>query len=195
VRACAALRAGRDEDALAACDAALQLVDACSRPVPSSDRAHLHYNKAQAAYRLSRHTVAIEGCLAAVSLDPGHVRALALRADVHLDLMEYEDAKLDYARLAELDPRDPTWAEKARDADRKSSSTHYQTLGVPLIADANDVKRAFREQCKKWHPDRQQHGQSAEDQRRATTQFKRINEAYQVSGRDPHSRDTVQAHQ
>eukprot|EP00976_Prorocentrum_cordatum_P021361 436107-Prorocentrum_minimum.AAC.3 len=56
----------------------------------------------------------------------------------------------------------------------------FQTLGVAEGADAAEIKRAFREQCKRWHPDRQQHGQKPEDQRRATTQFKRVNEAYQV---------------
>ena len=37
--------------------------------------------------------MALEGCDAAVELDPQHVRAFALRADIHMDLMEYEEAR------------------------------------------------------------------------------------------------------
>eukprot|EP00976_Prorocentrum_cordatum_P021360 436107-Prorocentrum_minimum.AAC.2 len=45
--------------------------------------------------------------------------------------MEYEEARQDYLKLAELDHRDPTWAEKARAAKRKGSSTHYQVRARP----------------------------------------------------------------
>jgi len=57
--------------------------------------------------------------------------------------------------------------------------SHYETLGVAHDADAAAVKKAFRAQCKRWHPDRAS-AASEDDQRRATTQFKRVNEAYQV---------------
>jgi DnaJ-domain-containing protein 1 len=93
--------------------------------------------------------------------------------------MEYDEAASDFAHLSELDPFDAGWAAKAEEARVAVRNTHYQTLAVPANADLAAIKRAFREQCKRWHPDRQQNA-SADDQRRATTQFKRINEAYQV---------------
>jgi DnaJ-class molecular chaperone len=57
----------------------------------------------------------------------------------------------------------------------------WVTLDVSRGADGAEVKRAFRLQCKTWHPDRAA-ARSHDDQRRATTQFKRVNEAYQVRG-------------
>lgn len=69
VRACTALREARDGEALAACTRALQLATECSRPVPPTDLAHLHYNRAQAACRLSQHLVALEACHEALALD------------------------------------------------------------------------------------------------------------------------------
>jgi hypothetical protein len=78
--------------------------------VPAADCAHLHFNKAQAACRLQRHSECMEACHAALLLHPRHVRALALRADVSLVLMEFEAAAqvrrgpgVSYASLVHID--------------------------------------------------------------------------------------------
>lgn len=68
---------------------------------------------------------------------------------------------------------------------------HYETLGVPKDASPEDIKRAFRKQSSKNHPDR--HGGSPE----ATEAMAKVNAAYAVlsdparrlgydqTGRDP----------
>ncbi len=58
---------------------------------------------------------------------------------------------------------------------------YYQTLGVEKKASVNDIKRAYRDLAKKYHPDRNPGNKKAEER------FKEINEAYQVLS-DPDKR-------
>ena len=57
---------------------------------------------------------------------------------------------------------------------------YYQILGVSRDATEEDIKKAFRQQALKYHPDRNQ--EPGADQK-----FKEINEAYQVLS-DPEKR-------
>ena len=54
-----------------------------------------------------------------------------------------------------------------------ASHNHYQTLGVQLGASTTQVKAAFRDLAKKWHPD--QNGNDA----KAELKFRQIREAYE----------------
>jgi len=51
---------------------------------------------------------------------------------------------------------------------------YYQLLGVPKTASADEIKKAYRKQAMKHHPDRNPGDKKAEDA------FKRISEAYEV---------------
>ena len=53
------------------------------------------------------------------------------------------------------------------------SKNYYDVLGVSKTATQNEIKKAYRELCKKYHPDK--HG--GDD-----TKIKEINEAYSVIG-------------
>ena len=52
-------------------------------------------------------------------------------------------------------------------------TSYYDILGVPSSADEHDIKKAYRAQAMKWHPDR--NGNSPESQKK----FQQINEAYE----------------
>lgn len=51
---------------------------------------------------------------------------------------------------------------------------HYAVLGLPASASAEDVRRAFREQARRWHPDKA--GISEE----AKTKYQAVSDAYDV---------------
>ena len=58
---------------------------------------------------------------------------------------------------------------------------YYTILGVPRDASAADIKKAFRQLARKYHPD------TAADKKAAEEKFKEINEAYEVLS-DPEKR-------
>src|SRR5437870_3483677 len=62
-----------------------------------------------------------------------------------------------------------------------TGTDYYAALGVPRTASAAEVKKAYRKQARKFHPDVNP-GDKASEER-----FKRIQEAYQVLS-DPEKR-------
>src|SRR5258708_205964 len=55
------------------------------------------------------------------------------------------------------------------------ANDYYSTLGVSKSASADEIKKAYRKEALKWHPDKH-----ATDKETAEKKFKEINEAYQV---------------
>ena len=55
---------------------------------------------------------------------------------------------------------------------------YYSILGVDKGANANDIKKAYREKAKQCHPDKNPGDKNAEEQ------FKKVNEAFEVLSDD-----------
>ena len=60
--------------------------------------------------------------------------------------------------------------------------THYETLGVPKDATAQQIKEAYMSLAKKWHPDK-----NPDNREEATARFQAISEAYNTLN-DPQQR-------
>ena len=60
------------------------------------------------------------------------------------------------------------------DSSALADADHWQVLGVEPGAEPEELKRAFRQQARRWHPDLNDNDPSAEER------FKRLNEAYAV---------------
>lgn len=71
-------------------------------------------------------------------------------------------------------------------APRSSAVNHWAVLGLQPGADAAALKRAFRQQARRWHPDLNGNDPHAEEQ------FKAVNEAYAVLS-DPRRRQQWEA--
>uniref|UniRef100_A0A9J2PAR5 J domain-containing protein n=1 Tax=Ascaris lumbricoides TaxID=6252 RepID=A0A9J2PAR5_ASCLU len=60
-------------------------------------------------------------------------------------------------------------------------SNHYETLGIDRSADAKEIKAAYYELSKKYHPDRHT---DASDKQHAAIKFQEVASAYEVLGSD-----------
>ncbi|MFM7313362.1 MAG: DnaJ domain-containing protein [Cyanobium sp.] len=69
----------------------------------------------------------------------------------------------------------------SRDPQGVAGTDHWQILGLAPGADASELKRAFRQQARRWHPDLNGNDPVAEER------FKQVNEAYAVLS-DPQRR-------
>eukprot|EP00931_Biecheleriopsis_adriatica_P008218 TRINITY_DN109434_c0_g1_i1.p1 TRINITY_DN109434_c0_g1~~TRINITY_DN109434_c0_g1_i1.p1 ORF type:complete len:245 (+),score=63.52 TRINITY_DN109434_c0_g1_i1:53-736(+) len=56
----------------------------------------------------------------------------------------------------------------------------WEILGVPRDADPAAIKKAFRLEARKWHPDKRPQGESEEDALRARSHFLAIQGAYEA---------------
>uniref|UniRef100_A0AAV1V3Z6 Uncharacterized protein n=1 Tax=Peronospora matthiolae TaxID=2874970 RepID=A0AAV1V3Z6_9STRA len=68
---------------------------------------------------------------------------------------------------------------------------HYEVLGTTRDASAVEIKRAFRQQALRWHPDK--HHQSGVSSEESTEKFQSIQSAYEVLS-DPHEKKWYDDH-
>lgn len=59
------------------------------------------------------------------------------------------------------------------------SKGYYKTLGVPENASDDEIKKAYKKLCIKWHPDKWVNG-TDEEKKTAEEEFKKVGEAYAV---------------
>lgn len=60
-------------------------------------------------------------------------------------------------------------------------ATHYKTLGVLADASVSDVRKAYHDQARKWHPDRFV-GRAPLEAKEAEDRMRKLNEAWAVLG-------------
>lgn len=110
--------------------------------------------------------------------------ALHMLCVVLVQVEQFEEAVLMCKRAVDVERSNAIYKKALKRAEEalkqsKQPADHYKLLGVPRAADAKTIKKAFREQALKWHPDKHT-GLGEAAQAKAEAQFKRLAEAYEV---------------
>eukprot|EP00795_Rhopilema_esculentum_P013731 gene13731-4651_t len=172
-----AYRNGRFQEAYDLYTQALA-VDPCNKVT----NAKLHSNRANVCEKLNRIEDAIEDCNQAIEYDPKFVKPMLRRAKCYMQTEKYEEAVRDYEKLVRLD-KNPEYRQLLREAKlelkKSKRKDYYKILGVSKTASDDEMKKAYRKEALKHHPDRHSHD-SEEKQKDEEKLFKDVNEAYSV---------------
>ncbi|KAG6860002.1 hypothetical protein C0995_000644 [Termitomyces sp. Mi166 len=184
-----AFKSGKYEDAIAKYSEALDRVGEAEEEGGGGQiRATLLSNRATTLLKLKRHEEALVDTDASLTLYPHSFKALRTRARLNLHLEKYDASIADFKSAIENVGGEGTEADiralraelKKAEAALKRSKTkdYYKILGVARDASETDIKKAYRKESLKHHPDK---GGDEE-------KFKLVSEAYAVLS-DPHRRE------
>jgi DnaJ family protein C protein 7 len=142
----------------------------------------LYANRAAALMKLGRLKDAIRDCTVAIELDANYTKAYIRRAKIYVMLEHYEEAVRDYERASKMNPTDREIRASLQHAQnlmkRVTEKTHYEVLEVEKDATLSDIKKAYKQQALKWHPDK--NSESQELKLFAESKFKLISEAFTI---------------
>ncbi|WFD29585.1 hypothetical protein MSPP1_000594 [Malassezia sp. CBS 17886] len=159
----AAFKAGQSEGALAKYAELLELAqqDSAQDGEPRKFMAVIYSNRAILLAKLQRNAEAVEDSTRALALDRGYAKPLRTRARARLAMEEYEEAVRDYRAALDESAGTPdadTLRRELRQAEldlkRSKQKDHYKILGVPKSASESEIKKAFRRESLKHHPDK-----------------------------------------
>ncbi|KAF9288327.1 hypothetical protein BGZ68_000457 [Mortierella alpina] len=141
------------------------------------------YSAACKAYTETKDKVSsLKWCTKTLSLDGFNLEGLIGRGTAHLLSESYEEAIRDFTKAQEVagghDHRIHGLLSKAqRLLSQSQQKDHYKTLEVPRSASDREIKKAFRKQARKWHPDTYR-GDLLPEQ--VEKKMAAVNEAYEV---------------
>jgi len=147
----------------------------------------LRYNLARAFHRSDRWMEAREQATAVLQLDRQYLNAYALRAQAAMSALDWSAAKEDWERLlAEQGVCSSmsqevlrAWRRRKDECSRQLAQDHYEALGLPRLADFEEVRKAYHDLARRWHPDKHQ-SRPSDLRTKAAKRFGRIREAYEV---------------
>jgi tetratricopeptide (TPR) repeat protein len=143
-------------------------LDLCGPDDPN--RAKLMYNLARALYRQGRYVRAVQYCTESLALDRSYLNSYRCRAYCYIGLLDFDRA------LADLD----ICRENFRLHRVLKDMDAYAILGIVNFGTSeSEVRAAFREKARKFHPDKQ-FGASEEVRSRCAIFFPKIQQAYEV---------------
>ncbi|KAI0781853.1 hypothetical protein C8Q75DRAFT_728409, partial [Abortiporus biennis] len=184
-----AFRSGRLEEALEKYEEALERIgEKAEEGNGGHIRAMLLSNRATTLVKLERYEEALSDTSASLTLNPSSFKALRTRARVNIALEKFEDAVRDFKSAIEqaefegsdADVRALKGELKKAEVALKRSKTkdYYKILGIPRDCTEVEIKKAYRRESLKHHPDK---GGDEEH-------FKLVVEAHGVLS-DPHRRE------
>uniref|UniRef100_H2YFW2 J domain-containing protein n=1 Tax=Ciona savignyi TaxID=51511 RepID=H2YFW2_CIOSA len=144
--------------------------------------AKLFCNRALVGSKIGKLKEAVDDCSKALELDDNYIKALHRRAKCHTDLENYDEAVYDYQKIFQMDKtrENKRMLNEAEAALKRSKrKDYYKILGVSRDASDDQIKKAYRKQALKFHPDR--HSSATPEEKEATEhKFKEVGEAYAV---------------
>eukprot|EP01134_Creolimax_fragrantissima_P000388 CFRG0388T1 len=176
-----AYKAGKYEEAYALYTSAIE-VDASNNFTNS----RLYSNRAAVSQQQRKFKEAIEDCTKAIDLDAGFVKAYTRRAKCYLGSEQYDDAVKDLEKAASMDENNREIQQQLKNAKfelkKSKRKNYYAILNVEKDATETQIKKAYRKEALKWHPDKNQDNIEAAD-----IKFKDVGEAYKILS-DPQQR-------
>jgi DnaJ family protein C protein 7 len=148
----------------------------------------LYGNRAAARMELKQFTAALGDVSLAIEGGQDAAKYYARRARIHEQLENWDEAQRDMKRAAELDEEThaPEVREMAKRAKLASRKDWYKVLGITRHATEQEIKKGYRLEAMKWHPDK---WSAATDTERthAEKKFKEVGEANAILS-DPQKR-------
>ena len=151
--------------------------------------AKLFCNRALVGTKLMKYKEAAEDCTKAIALDESYIKAYQRRAKCYMEIEMYDEAVYDAKKVYQMDKSREN-RELLRETEvalkRSKRKDYYKILGVSKNATDDEMKKAYRKQALKFHPDRHSHA-SEEEKKANEVKFKEVGEAYAILS-DPKKR-------
>lgn len=155
----------------------------------------VYANRAAAWLSKSEYSKACNDCTLCLECDPQYVKAYIRRSKAYVGLEKYEEAVNDAEAAYKLDPSNSEIKQLLREnkieLKKSKRKNYYKILGIDKTSDEQQIKKGFRNQAMKWHPDKFNTA-SEEDRKKAEETFKEIGEAYEIL-KDPQLRERYDA--
>ncbi|KAK2196667.1 bifunctional Tetratricopeptide repeat/Tetratricopeptide-like helical domain superfamily/DnaJ domain/Chaperone J-domain superfamily [Babesia duncani] len=136
----------------------------------------VHYNRARVLAHLNRWIEAIDASNACIEQLPDYVGAWETLIEAQCQLLDWEGAYNSYCGM--VDACNCQRIEWLNHINNQKNCTLFQLLQLDSDATPRDVKNAFNQQCKIWHPDKVTKSQTNENiLRRCTNYFNRLLQA------------------
>ena len=158
-------------------------------PVNDVFNSTIYLNRAIAYSKMEEEKQALMDVNQAIALNPEYGKAYVKRGDINLALGNYEESVRDFERARQIDPTQFNVREKLKHAQlelkKSKRKDYYKLLGVEKTATEDEIKKGYRKQALRWHPDKNQGDEATKAH--AEKMFKDIGEAYAILS-DPKKR-------
>lgn len=151
-------------------------------PCNVTTNAKLYCNRAAVLMQNRRYAAAIADCTEAIELDDRYIKAYQRRARCYAENEQHEEAVRDYQKVFDLE-HTREHKEQLNEAKRQQKMAarkdYYKILGVSRSAGDDEIKKAYKKQALKHHPDRHSND-TPEEKEEAERMFKEVGEAYSI---------------
>ncbi|KAL0243234.1 hypothetical protein GEMRC1_005795 [Eukaryota sp. GEM-RC1] len=151
----------------------------------STISSQVYCNRSAVYMKQSKFDEALHDANAALEINNDYAKALSRKAQCELQSGDFQNAVFSFERLAKLEPSNPKYQQDLQSARRMLQShgkkDHYKMLGVERSATADEIKKKYRKESLKVHPDRTA-SLPEEERKAAEKKFQQISEAYSILG-------------